>query len=81
MKQKILRYVRQWERKCYSTGIPQEAPRRLESSGRVPSYRLICMAILKNDIALTTLGMSRQNCDAYMALKKIEIQGRDRERI
>ena len=76
MKRKILAYVRDWERKGYSAGIPDEAPGRLEALNKVPSYRLICKAIMRNDLALTTLGYVRPKTQAYMTLKRIEIEAR-----
>lgn len=78
MKRKIQQYVKDWERKGYSHGIPQEAPPRLEANNRVPSYRQICRAIMRNDLALTTLGFSRPKTDAYMAIKRVEIEARNR---
>jgi len=34
------------------------------------------MAILKNDVALVSLGFSKEQCNSYIALKKIEIARR-----
>ena len=34
------------------------------------------MAILRNDVALVSLGYSREQTPAYMELKRIEIEGR-----
>ena len=77
MKKKILSYIKSWQSKGYSSGIPDEAPTRLEAANKVPSYRQICRAIMRNDLALTTLGFSRPKTGAYMALKKIEIEARN----
>ncbi len=76
MKKKILDYVKKWENQGYSNGIPDHADTKLEQLNKVPSYRKICMAILRNDVALTSLGYSRPQTDSYMALKRIEIEGR-----
>jgi len=76
MKKKILEYVKVWEKRCYSDGIPDEAPIELENRNKVPSYRKICMAILKNDNHLQTLGFSRPKSKYYSLLKKIEIEER-----
>lgn len=73
MKQKIIDYIADWENKCYSDGIPDEAPIIFERSNKVPSYRMICIAILKNDRQLEMLGYSRIKCKAYMDLKRIEL--------
>ena len=53
--------------------MPDEAPPRLESLCKVPSYRMICIAIMKNDYALESLGYTRQKCGAYMAIKRQEL--------
>lgn len=76
LRNKILRYIETWEARGYPNGIPDEAPPALETNGRVPSYRLICKAIMSNDVALTTLGYQREPCSAYMALKRIELRAR-----
>jgi len=73
---KIREYVRKWERRGYPNGIPDEAPPELEAIGKAPSYRLICLTILKNDVACETLGYAREKCEAYMELKRIEIMNR-----
>lgn len=67
-----------WEKRGYSEGIPDEAPLRLEQLNKVPSYRRICMAILKNDVCLTSLGFSKPKCELYSELKRIEINERTR---
>lgn len=76
MRSKIEHYISKWESQGYPSGIPDEAPNRLEALNKAPSYRHICKAILKNDIALTSLGYSRPNCEAYGTIKRIEIEGR-----
>lgn len=73
---KIESYVKRWEARGYPDGIPDEAPVELEAIGKVPSYRLICICILKNDVACETLGYKREMCSAYMELKRIEIMKR-----
>lgn len=73
---KIRHWVRSWERKGYEDGIPDEAPETLEDRGRVPSYRMICKAIMMNDQQLETLGFNRVPCQAYLELKRIELQAK-----
>lgn len=73
MKQKILNYIEEWKQRCYSDGIPDEAPIRLEKLNKVPSYRMICLAIMKNDTHLETLGYSRPKTQAYHDIKRIEL--------
>ncbi len=76
MKRRIADYIKTWEGRCYPEGIPDEAPLELESAGLVPSYRRICLAIIKNDFQLQTLGYSRQPCPIYMEIKRVEIAAR-----
>lgn len=77
LKSKISKYVTEWERRGYAGGIPDEAPAVFERLGKVPSYRRICLAILKNDVALQSLGFDPPKSIVYMQLKKIEIENRD----
>ena len=76
MKKKIRSYVLSWKSKGYPNGIPDESPVELEAHNKVPSYRMICRAIMRNDVALSTLGFSHVKTPEYMALKKIEIEAR-----
>lgn len=76
MKSKIRSYVLNWKRRGYENGIPDESPAELEAHNKVPSYRMICRAIMRNDVALSTLGFARTKTPEYMALKKIEIEAR-----
>jgi predicted phosphoadenosine phosphosulfate sulfurtransferase len=73
MEEKIVEYIELWQDRCYPDGIPDEAPMELENNNLVPSYRRICKAILKNDIALQTLGYDRVKCDLYLQLKHKEL--------
>lgn len=72
---RVRRYIKTWEGRGYGE-IPDEADANLEALGKVPSYRRICLAILSNDWHLQSLGFQRPKCDAYMAIKKIEIAAR-----
>jgi predicted phosphoadenosine phosphosulfate sulfurtransferase len=56
--------------------LPDEAPRRLEELNKVPSYRQICIAILKNDKHLKTLGQSQPISKVYSQLKRKELEER-----
>jgi predicted phosphoadenosine phosphosulfate sulfurtransferase len=78
MKQKIEKYIQTWEQRCYSNGIPDEAPIELETRNKVPSYRRVCYAILKNDYALKSLGFTEIKSKYYHAYKKIEIENRQK---
>ena len=74
MHKRISEYVSKWEKCGYGNGIPDEAPIRLEQLGKVPSYRQICMAILKNDNALKSLGFIAKRPEIYHELKRIELK-------
>lgn len=76
MKQKILKYISDWEQKCYTEGLPDEVPIRIEQLNKAPSYKAIVKAILKNDIALESLGFSKPKCELYSELKRIELKQR-----
>lgn len=78
---KIHDYISKWERRGYSDGIPDEADPVLEEHVKAPSYRAICLSILRNDRQLVSLGYSRPKSYAYMELKRIEIAERTNERI
>lgn len=76
MKAKIKNYISDWEKKCYTNGIPEEAPLRLEQLNKVPSYKSIVRAIIKNDVTLKTLGFTEKKCKKYHELKRIELNSR-----
>lgn len=59
----------EWEGRCYSDGIPDEVENGLLYSGRVPSYKAIAIALLKNDIILQSLGFSGRHSNYYLLLK------------
>lgn len=73
MKEKIFMYIKKWEKCGYADGIPDEAPYELEKELLVPSYRMICKAILKNDIACQTLGFDREPCLLYNQIKQANL--------
>lgn len=78
MQRKIAAYIRKWESQGYPEGMPDEAPHRLEEINRVGTYRLLCVALMKNDVTLKTLGYSRPTCSLYMQFKRIELQAKGR---
>ncbi len=75
-KDKIKKYIETWINKGYEGGIPDEAPSVLEKRGVVPSYRMICIAIMRNPNNLESLGIKRTKCKIYSDLKRIEISQR-----
>jgi len=76
MKQEIETYIKGWESRCYSNGIPDEVPARIEQLNKAPSYKQLCKAILKNDKALKTLGFQPRKPESYHRLKRIELSAR-----
>jgi predicted phosphoadenosine phosphosulfate sulfurtransferase len=48
--EKVNKYLKTWESRCYSDGIPDEVPALLARTLRAPSYKAIAMAILRNNI-------------------------------
>ena len=73
---KVRAFVSEWERRCYHGGIPDEACPRLEQFGKVPSYRRIVRAIIRNDITGKTLGFEQNRGNIYGAIKREEIAQR-----
>jgi predicted phosphoadenosine phosphosulfate sulfurtransferase len=74
VQKKITEYIKQWEIRCYQNGIPDDAP--IEIIDKVPSYKKICMALLKNDNNLISLGYEPKKSKYYSILKRIEIDAR-----
>jgi predicted phosphoadenosine phosphosulfate sulfurtransferase len=70
---KIYTFIKWWEDRGYSEGIPDEAPYVLEGKRIVPSWRRICKSLLRNDYWCKGLGFSQQKTKAYqkyLELKK-----------
>ena len=76
MQKKVKDYIKKWTTTVYLNDLPDEAPRRLEELNKVPSYRQICIAILKNDKHLKTLGQSQPISKVYSQLKRKELEER-----
>jgi len=76
MKKKIEDYIKTWESRCYSDGIPEEVPSRISQLNKAPSYKQICSAILKNDINLKSLGFTPKKSKYYSEFKRVEIEQR-----
>ncbi len=72
--ERVKEYIETWEKRCYKNGIPDEAP--IQISDKVPSYKMICIALLKNDLQLTSLGYKAKQSKFYSILKRIEISAR-----
>ena len=66
---RINTYIQTWMQRCYSDDIPDEITDKLIASGRVPSYKAIAIAILKNDASMQSLGFSGKVSSWYYVLK------------
>lgn len=75
--QKVQEYIEGWKQCGYSDDIPDEVPDKLMQLQLAPSYKAICFAILKNDIALKSLGFVPKHSEWYGVLKREEIKERD----
>lgn len=73
MYDKIISWVKLWRTRGYQYDIPDEAPEVFERENKVPSYRRICLAIMKNDCQLQTLGYNRVECQSYQEIKRAEL--------
>jgi len=73
MKNKIIKYIFNWEQKCYINGIPDTVPDRIQALNKAPSYKSICIAIMKNDSCLEYLGQSKIKSDIYNSIKRAEL--------
>jgi predicted phosphoadenosine phosphosulfate sulfurtransferase len=62
---KILLHVKWWKERGYAEGLPDEAPKELESIKAVPSWRRICKALLRNDYWAKGLGFTQHKSRAY----------------
>ena len=59
-----------WENRCYFDGIPDEVPHKLAASGRVPSYKAIALAILRNDWRSIGFGFAENDQTRYLMQKR-----------
>jgi predicted phosphoadenosine phosphosulfate sulfurtransferase len=64
-KNKISVYIRWFKKRGYEKGIPDFANYKLENLGKVPSWRKVCKALLRNDYWCKTLGFSPTKSTVY----------------
>jgi predicted phosphoadenosine phosphosulfate sulfurtransferase len=76
-KNKIAVYLKWWSVRGYPEGIPDKVDRKLESTGRVPTWRKVVKVILKNDYWCKGLGFSPTKTSAYQ--RYVELMKRRRE--
>lgn len=62
---KIFVFVKWWAERGYKDGIPDEAPYELEAERKVPSWRRVCKALLRNDYWCKGLSFTQHKSDAY----------------
>jgi len=74
--ERVTQYIETWERRCYSDGIPDDCPRKLRATNRVPSYRAIAVAILSNDHQLSSLGFQSRESVILDTLLDLNRQGK-----
>lgn len=60
----------------YFYDIPDDCPEELYKRNLAPSYKAIALALLNNDHALKSIGMTQPKSEAYSMLKKIELKAR-----
>lgn len=68
---KIAVFLHWWEERGYPDGIPDEADIHLEAAKKVPSWKRICKALLRNDYWCKGLSFSQTKSEAYEKYKKV----------
>lgn len=77
---KVIKYITDWKKRGYTEDIPDEVPTVLMNHNLAPSYKAICMALLKNDMNLESLGFTPKKSAWYSAIKRVEIEERERKK-
>jgi predicted phosphoadenosine phosphosulfate sulfurtransferase len=80
-KNKIAVYLKWWSKRGYENGIPDLAEVRLESYGKVPTWRKVCKTILRNDYWCKGLGFSPTKSQAYQKYVALMKKRRDEWKI
>jgi predicted phosphoadenosine phosphosulfate sulfurtransferase len=75
-KNKLAVYLNWWSKRGYPDGIPDKVDKKIESLGKVPSWRKVVKTILKNDYWCKGLGFSPTKSSAYQ--KYVELMKRRR---
>lgn len=70
-KNKLAVYIKWWSKRGYENGIPDLAEVRLESAGKVPSWRKVCKTFLRNDYWCKGLGFSPTKSAAYKKYQEL----------
>lgn len=74
--EKINSYISYWKDRGYPDDIPDEVPNQLMIRNLAPSYKAIALAILNNDLYLSSLGFSRPHSKFYNIIKSEELKNR-----
>lgn len=64
-KNKVTVYIKWYRDRGYPDGIPDAADLSMEMKGKVPAWRQICKALLRNDFWCCGLGFSATKSSAY----------------
>jgi predicted phosphoadenosine phosphosulfate sulfurtransferase len=62
---KIFLFEKWWIKRGYKEGLPDEADLALEAARKVPSWRRVCKALLRNDYWAKGMGFSQHKSEAY----------------
>jgi predicted phosphoadenosine phosphosulfate sulfurtransferase len=54
--ERVSAYIKTWQGRCYSGGIPEEVPKKVADSLRAPSWKAVALCLLQNDLRLYGLG-------------------------
>jgi predicted phosphoadenosine phosphosulfate sulfurtransferase len=73
---KIAVFLKWYAERGFPNGIPDEADIKLEASRKVPSWRRVCKALLKNDYWCKGLSFSQHKSEAYERWRKIMLKRR-----
>jgi len=73
---KLLVWLKYWTERGYPDSIPDEAPYELETYRKVPSWRRVVKALLRNDYWFKGMGFSQTKSDAYQ--KYLDLMNRRR---
>lgn len=68
---KIIVFQKWWMERGYPEGIPDEAAYELEAKRKVPSWRRICKALLRNDYWCKGLSFTQHRSEAYEKYLKL----------
>lgn len=68
---KIAVFLHWWQAHGYPDGIPDEADIHLEAAKKVPSWKRICKALLRNDYWCKGLSFTQTKSEAYEKYKKV----------